>query len=231
MVGFCCSLVCYAGYTCSRTGYIVALTEAYICNPFTGEKIQLHTHEWDSDFWAEPAIGFDYNHSSGGALHWIDRDTIKRTTVAFHLEHETFELLPSRPPDAVDYANVGLMVLGGKLCVLDVVPSKHVRIWELRSRKMWLPMFSIAWEDWSWFDTFALTKSDKFLLWQNVILSSYDSETKMLRKLDETLKKLMDDCTPSVYTTTRAIRFMNPHVSKAIMEERVGKKSSYRNNK
>ncbi|XP_026434789.1 putative F-box protein At1g55070 [Papaver somniferum] len=42
--------------------------------------------------------------------------------------------------------------------------------------------------------------------------------------LDETLKKLMDDCTPSAYTTTRATPYVNSIVSlKAIMEERCGK--------
>ncbi|KAI3941965.1 hypothetical protein MKW98_009175, partial [Papaver atlanticum] len=95
-----------------------------------------------------------------GALHWIDQDSIKRTTIAFDLEHETFELL-SPVPSAAGYANVGLMVLGGNLCVLDIVQSKHVTVWELRNRKPviftdkdyvcpWVTMFSIAWEEhWS----------------------------------------------------------------------------------
>ncbi|KAI3941964.1 hypothetical protein MKW98_009174, partial [Papaver atlanticum] len=134
-----------------------------------------------------------------GALHWIDQDSLKRTTVAFDLEHETFELLSS-VPSVAGYANVGLMVLGGNLCVLDIVPSKHVTVWELRNRNPvnvcpWVTMFSIAWEeDRSWFE-FAETKSDKLFLWYNVILSCYDHETKTLRKLDEALKKLMDNFT------------------------------------
>ncbi|XP_026451024.1 F-box only protein 6-like [Papaver somniferum] len=170
---------------------------------------------------------------AGGALHWIDQDNVKRTTVSFDVEHETFELLPS-VPSVAGYANVGLIVLGGNLCVLDIIQSKHVTVWELRNRKPvictdkdyvfpWVMKFSIAWEeDWSWFE-FAETKSHKFFSWYNVIISCYDHETKTLRKLDEALKKLMDASTFWVYTATRAVPFVIP-----FMEERTGKESSQR---
>ncbi|XP_026432277.1 uncharacterized protein LOC113329638 [Papaver somniferum] len=169
---------------------------------------------------------------ANGFLHWIDQIN-KSIIIAFDLEDDKFKFLLSIPGGrGAKY--VDLMVLGGNLCVLEVVPSKHVTVWESGYSKEqhgfvypnWVTKFKIALQDYSWFEPFALTKSDdKCLLWYNVVLSCYDPDTKTLRKLDETLKKLMDDSTPSVYTTTRATHHVNIIASlKVIMEERVGMK-------
>ncbi|XP_026377553.1 F-box/kelch-repeat protein At3g23880-like [Papaver somniferum] len=138
---------------------------------------------------ALPSVGV----LASGALHWMDKSA---TVVAFDLKHETFKLLPPIP-SAVWDGNVDLMVLRGNLCVLQVLPSKHFRIWQLENRKTvkytqkhsrWFMKFSIAWEDWRWLERVALPKSDKYFLWYNAILSCYDPETKTLKKLEETLK-------------------------------------------
>ncbi|XP_026408980.1 F-box/kelch-repeat protein At3g23880-like [Papaver somniferum] len=63
MVGSCHGLVCYAAYA-SYTNQSERIT-VYICNPFTGEKIQLPT-AYSRVTSAEKAIGFGYNHSRNG---------------------------------------------------------------------------------------------------------------------------------------------------------------------
>ncbi|XP_026379660.1 F-box/kelch-repeat protein At3g23880-like [Papaver somniferum] len=166
---------------------------------------------------------------AGGTLHWIHKHGRKLETIAFDLKNETFKVLPSIPSVGHGANHVELMVLGGNLCALEVVPSKHVTIWESceytrkRCRYIfslikngyalrWVTKFSIAWKDYNLIEPIGLAQSDKCLLWYNVVLSCYDPEANTLRKLEETLKKFMDDCGPSVYTTARA----TPHAKSLV---------------
>lgn len=273
IVGSCKGLVCYASHIRKRTSE----RKVYICNPVTGEQIQLPViSKWVENPDTEQGIGFGYNPSSKeykvvrimsrmvyvytlqggvlskhkfsignqalslpsnvlpsvgvfarGALHWIE--SVESMIVTFDLENERFELLSGIPAELCDTNHVELMELGGNLCVLEVFPSKHVTIWESSFRETrrrfvstWRTIFRLEWEDYSWFEPFGLNKG---LLWYNVVLSCYDPVTKTLKKLDETLKKLMDDSMLSEYSTTRAIRHVNSLVSlTADMEETGGKK-------
>ncbi|XP_026400102.1 putative F-box protein At2g02030 [Papaver somniferum] len=167
---------------------------------------------------------------AGGALYWMDQSNglQPKRILAFDLEQERFELHPSIPFLLCDSSCVRIMELRGNLCLLEVVPSKHVVIWESTYRKTvkctqkqhrvddsdWLKKFSIAWEDYGcMFEPFALSNSEKGLLWYNVIVSCYDSETNTLRKADEILKKLKDDFYKVVFTTTQATPHVNSLVS------------------
>ncbi|XP_026457481.1 F-box/kelch-repeat protein At3g23880-like [Papaver somniferum] len=178
MVGSCNGLVCYAVHE----RWIEREKIVYICNPFTGEHIQLPSTKCATynDYWKSTMIGFGYVHSSheykvvscryndwcgkvhvytlrcgggcctgtrwrnkssmikedltsyfiglpsttlftGGALHWLNQlDSHKQTRVAFDLERETFELLPSLPFKITDNNHVELMELGGDLCVMEI---------------------------------------------------------------------------------------------------------------
>ncbi|XP_026409849.1 F-box protein At3g07870-like [Papaver somniferum] len=145
---------------------------------------------------------------AGGALHWIHKYGMKLEIKAFDLKNETFKVLPSIPSVGHGANNhVELMVLGGNLCALEVVPRKLVTIWEssVYTQKRcwyifpwttnsyalpWVTKFSIAWKDYNLIEPIGLTKSDKCLLWYNAVLSCYDPETNTLRKLDETLNKI-----------------------------------------
>ncbi|XP_026400097.1 F-box/kelch-repeat protein At3g06240-like [Papaver somniferum] len=179
------------GYARSGNEYKVVS----ICvDPSQPANVQVYTLGGGGTAWRNKMGVF-----AGGALYWMDQSNglQPKRILAFDLEQERFELHPSIPFLLCDSSCVRIMELRGNLCLLEVVPSKHVVIWESTYRKTvkctqkqhrvddsdWLKKFSIAWEDYGCrLEPFALSNSEKGLLWYNVILSCYDSETKYFEK-------------------------------------------------